>query len=44
MDTVSVNQFKGNLKYFVEQAADRHEPIKVTPRNDEDFVVVSTED
>ena len=44
MDTISVNQFRDNLKHFVEQAITQHLPIKVTRRNGKDFVVVSAED
>lgn len=44
MDTVSVNQFRDNLKSFVEKVAYDHEPLKVTRRAGEDFVVVSAED
>lgn len=44
METISVNQFRENLKAFVEQAVNTHEPIKVTRRAGEDFVVISAED
>lgn len=44
MQTISVNQFRDNLKTFVEQAISTHEPIKVTRRAGEDFVVISAED
>lgn len=44
MDTVSVNQFRDNLKTLVEQAVSRHEPLKVTRRAGEAFVVLSAED
>ena len=44
METISVNQFRDNLKTFVEQAVSTHEPIKVTRRAGEDFVVMSAED
>ncbi len=44
MNIVSVNQFRENLKRFVEQAASEHEPLKVSRRNGEDFVVLSSED
>lgn len=44
MDTVSVNQFRDNLKTFVEQAISTHTPIKVTRRSGEDFVVMSADD
>ena len=44
MDTVSVNQFRDNLKTFVEQVVSNHTPIKVTRRAGEAFVVVSADD
>ena len=44
METISVNQFRDNLKSFVEQAVSSHEPIKVTRRAGEAFVVISAED
>jgi len=44
METISVNQFRDNLKTFVEQAVSSHEPIKVTRRAGEAFVVISAED
>ena len=44
METISVNQFRENLKSFVEKTASKHEPIKVTRRAGDDFVVISAED
>lgn len=44
MDTVSVNQFRDNLKKLVEQSLSKHEPLRVTRRSGEDFVVLSAED
>ncbi|MBE9221877.1 type II toxin-antitoxin system Phd/YefM family antitoxin [Cyanobacterium stanieri LEGE 03274] len=44
METVSVNQFRSNIKSFVEQAANDHVPLKVTRRSGGDFVVISAED
>lgn len=44
MDTVSVNKFRDNLKNLVAQVLSRHEPLRVTRRSGEDFVVVSAED
>lgn len=44
MDTVSVNQFRDNLKTYVEQVVGNHTPIKVTRRAGEAFVVVSADD
>ena len=44
MDSVSVNKFRDNLKAFVERVVGDHEPMKVTRRAGEDFVVISAED
>lgn len=44
MDSVSVNQFRDNLKAFVEQAVTNHIPLKVTRRSGEAFVVISADD
>ncbi|MEX1214998.1 type II toxin-antitoxin system Phd/YefM family antitoxin [Saccharospirillum sp.] len=44
MDSVSVNQFRDNLKTFVEQAVSNHTPLKVTRRSGEAFVVMSADD
>ncbi|ELR98677.1 type II toxin-antitoxin system Phd/YefM family antitoxin [Gloeocapsa sp. PCC 73106] len=44
MDSVSVNQFRENLKHFVEQVVSQHIPLKVTRRNGEDFIIISAED
>ncbi len=44
MDSISVNKFRDNLKYFVEQVTSEHLPLKVTRRSGEDFVVISAED
>lgn len=44
MDTISVNQFRDNLKTLVEQVISNHTPIKVTRRAGEAFVVVSADD
>lgn len=44
MDTVSVNKFRDKLKDCVERVISQHNPLKVTRRNGEDFVVVSAED
>ena len=44
MDSVSVNKFRDNLKSFVEGVVDNHEPLKVTRRSGEDFVVMSADD
>ena len=44
MESVSVNQFRKNLKHFVEQVVSQHILLKVTRRNGEDFVIISAED
>jgi len=44
MNSVSVNQFRDNLKSFIEQVVNDHDPIKVTRRAGEDFVVISADD
>jgi antitoxin YefM len=44
MDTVSVNKFRDTLKDCVERVVSQHNPLKVTRRNGDDFVVVSAED
>jgi antitoxin YefM len=44
MDAVSVNKFRDNLKTLVEQVVIRHEPLKVTRRAGDDFVVISADD
>ena len=44
MDSVSVNRFRENLKAFVDRVVGDHEPIKVTRRAGEDFVVISADD
>jgi antitoxin YefM len=44
MNSISVNQFKENLKHFVEQVMSQHIPLKVTLLNGENFVVISAED
>ena len=44
MDTVTVNQFRENLKTFVEQAVKNHTPLKVTRRAGAAFVVMSADD
>ena len=44
MDSISVNQFRDNLKTYVEKAVNEHEPIKITRRAGDDFIVVSAED
>jgi len=42
--TLSVNQFRANLKQYVDNAVDNHEPLTVSRKNGEAFVVLSLED
>jgi antitoxin YefM len=44
MNAVSVNKFRDNLKTLVEQVVKNHEPLKVTRRAGDDFVVMSADD
>jgi antitoxin YefM len=44
VESVSVNKFRDNLKSLIEQVVSRHEPLKVTRRAGEAFVVISAED
>ena len=44
MDSISVNQFRDNLKAYVEQTVSEHEPIKVTRRAGDAFIIMSADD
>ena len=44
MNSISVNQFRDNLKAYVEQTVSEHEPIKVTRRAGDAFIVMSADD
>lgn len=44
MDSTTVNNFRDNLKYFIEQVVSQHIPLRVIHRNGADFVVMSAED
>jgi len=44
MNSISVNQFRENLKAYVEKTVNEHEPIKVTRRAGDDFIVMSAAD
>lgn len=44
MDSVSVNKFRDNLKSYIETVVEDHQPLKVSRRSGEDFVVISAED
>jgi antitoxin YefM len=41
---VSVNQFRANLKKYVDHAVDNHKPVQVSRKRGDDFVVISLED
>ena len=43
MNSVSVHQFRSNLKTFVEQVVDQHTPLKVSRHEGHNFVVFSVE-
>ncbi len=42
--TLSVHQFRANLKSYVDKAVENHEPLTVTRKNGEAFVVMSLDD
>ncbi|MBL4910112.1 MAG: type II toxin-antitoxin system Phd/YefM family antitoxin [Alteromonadaceae bacterium] len=44
MNSISVNQFRDNLKTYVEQTVNEHVPIKVTRRAGDDFIIMSADD
>lgn len=44
MREVSVNQFRANIKSFVDRALSEHSTIRVKRRAGDDFVVLSAED
>ncbi|MBL8499771.1 MAG: type II toxin-antitoxin system Phd/YefM family antitoxin [Nitrosomonas sp.] len=44
MDNISVNKFRDNLTNIVEKVISEHQPVKITSRSGEDFVVISAED
>jgi antitoxin YefM len=44
MDSVSVNNFRANLKNLLEQVVSKHMPLKVTRRGGDDFVVMGADD
>ena len=39
-----MNRFREQLKQCVQQVIEQHQPLKVTRRNGEDFIVISAED
>lgn len=44
MNITSVNQFRDNLRSYVDEVINNHTPLKVTGRNGDDFMVISVED
>ena len=44
METITVNQFRDNLRECVEKVLANHEPLKVSRRNGGAFVVIGAED
>ncbi|MBF2058081.1 MAG: type II toxin-antitoxin system Phd/YefM family antitoxin [Cyanobacterium sp. T60_A2020_053] len=44
MNITSVNQFRDNLKSYVDEVINHHIPLTVTRRNGDDFMVISRED
>ena len=44
MNSISVNQFRNNLKTYVAQTVSEHKPIKATRRVGDDFIVISADD
>lgn len=44
MDSISLNQFRDQLKDHLEKVISEHTPLRVTRRNGSDFVVMSAED
>jgi antitoxin YefM len=44
MTTLSVNEFRANLKKIVDKVASEHEPVRVSRKRGSTFVVISEED
>ncbi len=44
MIEVTVNKFRAKLKESVERVISNHEPMRVSRRNGEDFIVISADD
>ena len=44
METITVNQFRDRLREHVEKVLTDHEPLKVSRRNGDAFVVIGAED
>ena len=41
---LSVNKFRANLKYYVDKSIEEHQPIEVSRKNGDSFMVLSMED
>jgi len=41
---ITANQFRENLKFYINKVTQEHEPIKVSRENGANFVVMSLED
>lgn len=44
MQTLSVNEFRAHLKKVADLAISEHEPVRVTRRNNGNFILISEED
>jgi len=44
MREITANKFRANLKDSVEKIISNHEPLRVSRRNGEDFVVIGADD
>lgn len=44
MESISVNQFRDNLKSYIDTVIDTHQPLLITRRNGENFIVMSESD
>lgn len=44
VDSISIERFREKLKHYVETVIQKHQLLKVTRRNGEDFVVISAKD
>jgi len=44
MRSMSVHQFRSQLKEAVDEVLTEHEPLRITRRNGEDFVVLGADD
>jgi antitoxin YefM len=44
MNSIDINQFRDNLKSFVDLSDSEHQPLKVTRKSANDFIVMSAQD